>query len=115
MSSEKHRQLVDQLLVKTKVGQLEWRETAEPDTFQVSFPNYSVMITQQRHNPRFPIHIVSILNSGGRRVDTFSDESAAWEASDKPQLTELYQHARRQALGADKALEDILNALKDPR
>lgn len=113
-SDNKYRQLVDQLFAKTEEGKIEWRETAETDTFQVSFAHYSITLAERRTTPRNLTYVVSILNSEGRRVDTFSDDFD-WDPGYKKQLSELYQKARRQALSADKALDEILSQLSDTR
>jgi hypothetical protein len=112
MSLDKYQQLIDQLLAKTERGSLEWRETAEPDTFLSSFSNYSVILTRREHAPNYFVHIISILNSEGKKVDTFCDDMG-WDPGYKQQLTDLYERARRQALGADKALDEILTQLKE--
>lgn len=109
-SSQKYVLLIDELLSSTAAGKLEWRETAEPDTFQVAFPDYSVTLTEKQD----ATHVLSILNADGRRVDAFSDD-AVWAAGYKMKLRELFSQARRQALSAEKALDEILNRLTGAR
>lgn len=122
MVSGKYLELIDSLLAKTEAGKIEWKKTAKPNAFQISFPHYSIML---EHKERFqqqeiPIiktnsseYIIVILDSEGRGVDFFTDRDLNNEYQER--LAEIHQQARRQALGADKALDEILNALKDVR
>jgi hypothetical protein len=112
MAFEKYRQLIDELLSKTDQGRLQWQETAEPGSFQVSFPNYSVIISQES-NPPLPQnwrYRLRILNAEGRGVDWFSDYDLGDDY--KARMADLYERARRQALGAEKAIDEILDVLK---
>jgi hypothetical protein len=109
-SSGKYRQLISQLLEKTADGRLEWRETGEPNTFQVSFSNYSVLLSMGQTVPGGPVYRLQLLNSEGRAVDSFSAVEIGREYQEF--AADLYRHARRQALGAEKAVDAILDALK---
>jgi hypothetical protein len=99
-------------MVKTDEGQLDWRETAWPDTFQVSFNNYSITFSRLYTDGTLG-YVGHILNFEGRTVDSFSDDDLKPEGLDR--MAELYQKARRQALSADKALDEILSQLNDAR
>lgn len=109
MASEKYVQLVNRLLAKTDEGKLEWRETAWPDTMQVSFPNYSITLAETHSDGELG-YVGHILNSEGRTVDSFSDEDLREGLG---QMAELYLKARRQALGGERALDEILSQLRD--
>jgi hypothetical protein len=114
-ASEKYRELIDRLSNKTEADELKWRETANPNMFQVSFPNYSITISKEKDPLEIfeYIIIVGIVNSEGKGVDLFTQHDIG--SNYAGQLSNLYQKARRQALGAEKALDEILNALKDAR
>lgn len=73
MSSEKYTRLVDLLSDKTDQGKLEWRETAWPDTMQVSFPKYSITLAEVHTHGELG-YVGHILNQEGRTVDSFSDD-----------------------------------------
>jgi hypothetical protein len=111
MSIEKYKMIVAGLAAKTEEKQIRWKETAEENTFQVSFANYSVTLSAQDHFRRGTSYVVNILNAEGRSVDSFSDNL---DGTYEP-MAELYEKARRQALGADKALDEILTELKEAR
>lgn len=110
MSSKKYLQLIDKLMDKTGEGQLDWRETAWSETFQVSFTNYSITLSQVHANGTLG-YVDHILNYEGRTVDSFSDDDLKPEGLDR--MAELYQKARRRALNADNALDEILSQLSN--
>lgn len=113
MSDIKYREIVDLLLDKTENGELIWRETAESETIQVSFSMYSITINQTSTIWSQLNYEISIYNSEGKKIDSFYALTLGSDYLGRVSL--LYQKARRQALGADKALDEILNALKDVR
>jgi hypothetical protein len=44
MNPEKLNELIDRLISRTEAGSLKWKEGVQPGTFQVSFPDYSVIL-----------------------------------------------------------------------
>jgi hypothetical protein len=115
-AAEKYQKLVERLVHKTDAHELDWKEkeTAEPDSFQVSFANYSIILSELY--PRggdTPDYIVSILNSEGTLIEPFSDVFMlnATGGDYYSILSGLYRDARRKALGVDNALDEILNEL----
>jgi hypothetical protein len=118
MQSEKYRQLVDKLVAKTDRRELDWRESAHPDGFQVSFPNYSLLLRQKERGEAFgappPDIILSIVDMNGSVVDTIYNFEIDGEGREKPyylKMRDLYRMVRQQVLGADKAVEEILSEL----
>lgn len=117
MSSEKMTTLVQRLSEKTKPGEIDWEETSEPNTFQVAFPDYVVKIRYEIYEDKWGDSVgenffVTILNDKGRVIDQV-DIGGLASILHEPNiiLKELYAGARRKALGADKALDDILSKL----
>ena len=117
MSFDKHGHLVESLLDQSHAGALEWKPTARDSAFQVSFRANSLQISENQH-PEFVeegvYYMISLINSEGLTVDTFT----AADLRDLPDgknywsmMREIYQLARRTALGADKVLKDILGEL----
>lgn len=113
MSVKKYQKIVDGLVSKTQNHELEWRETVDRQRFQVSFKNYSVIISKEIWKEGSGIRI-SILNPEGTEIDSFDDEDLHNEGLDKYSdvMSALYLNARRQALGVDAALDEILNELR---
>jgi hypothetical protein len=107
--NEKLTQLVDAVYEKTKSGELVWETTSVPFKFQVSFAKYSVTILSQGAGAtRLELH-----NDQGALIEEVSpsDTSAAQDAI----LYRLYELARRQALGVDEAIDELLTELSKPK
>jgi hypothetical protein len=117
MVSEKYRKLIDRLFAHTAQRQIEWKEAVASGSFQVSFHNNSVIISER---PRpdgsdFPPPDItlSILNSSGNLVDTIYNFEID-EGAERPyylKMRDLYRMVRQQVLKADKAVDEILNEL----
>jgi hypothetical protein len=117
MTALRYEKIVDLLAKKTEDNEIEWKESPISDIYQVSFANYSLTISEV-YNSRQDVtdYVVSILNSEGNMVDSFSDVDLDKSSGGTRYLSilrDLYQNARRQALGVDKALDEILKELDD--
>lgn len=111
MANDKLHKLIDRLLVKTIAMELKWSETSSQEAFQVSFSSYSVEVEHSDNTTYMRIY-----NSDGKVLDWTSDNvmrrDVSWNSTTAiRKLEELYQLARRQALGVDKALDDLLSAI----
>jgi uncharacterized protein YciW len=111
---QKYYDLIDELREKTIAAQLRWKEAALSDAVQHSFSNYSILL-HKRFYPKTPnaMYAVLIYDSEGERIDSFSDADLDTEHAQR--LAELYQRAQQQARSPEKAIDEILNALKDAR
>ncbi|SRR6266404_7848748 len=114
MAYEKYQRLVQKLLERTDKNELQWKETASPETFQVSFSNYSLTLSEQTSGSGPSDFVVTIINSAGDLVDSFSDVllDEGHGATYYRSMGELHQKARRQALGVDQAIDEILDDLE---
>ena len=108
---EKQRRLVETLLDRTIDGLIAWKETAENGTYQVSFASNSVQIKEGGLSGKDIV--IDLINDEGVAVDSFSDRDI--EASEPGKyftmMNDLYQRARRIALGSEQILDDILGEL----
>jgi hypothetical protein len=112
MVNNKYLQIVDRLIYKTNQRDIEWKEGVYPGAFQVSFPNYSLTLAPCEGEHGDTDYVIAVIDSDGNTIDTFSDVDLGGDYF--PKLAELYQNARRQALGVDKALDEILDELGAP-
>ena len=117
MHYEKHLKLVQKLIEKTAKGSLTWNESLDPDTFQVSFPDYTLRIHKDQTTKRH-LYTIGILNGSGNEVEAFSsvdlEDAAEFSYEDSPTLIieKLFLKAKRSALRSEEAIDDILNELE---
>lgn len=121
MATNKHRLLFERLHNKTNRAELNWGETLEPDRFMVSFKDFSVTINPvSTEDPETDDYLIRICNASGDVVDSFTDndigktiESADERSRFFKDFSNLFEMARRNARGADVALDSILQQLGD--
>lgn len=110
----KYATLAQRLVARQAKGRLDWKETETEGLFQVSFPDYSIRIQLQENPYGRDYAVVSIYNDEGTELDTFTSLALQDEWPDaNEQLVQLYQFARRAALGVDKAIDSLLRELGD--
>lgn len=116
MSYEKVGKLIRSLHANTKAGSITWEETERHGTYQVSFPNYTIRLSN-RVNPYNPYdgdtdYVIQIINGDGDVVDEVSDVDVKDIVDNSYNvMKDLHDMARRQAFGVEKALDEILNDL----
>ncbi|HLY47539.1 MAG TPA: hypothetical protein VKQ73_18315 [Stellaceae bacterium] len=112
---DKYVQILNGLMERTDKGDLDWTETANKSAFLVSFPNYSIIFSEeQSQSGDLPDYLISIKNSEGRTVDSFSDvDLLSAEPGRKyfETMRDFFNKVRRKALRVDEALDDILSHL----
>ena len=116
MSYNKLAILVNKLADKTTDHKINWEETARGDSFQVSFPEYSIIIdTCESETESGQIdYRIAILNNEGRIIESAVDPDFKDYIED-PYLImkDMYETARRQTLGVEDALDSILEKLDE--
>ncbi|MBM4326836.1 MAG: hypothetical protein FJ118_06690 [Deltaproteobacteria bacterium] len=112
----KFKELVMKLHARTQQGEIPWETTAGPDTFQVAFPDYSVSLSLDEDGWKVT-YVLSIRNDQGNIIEVIRSDMEG-EISDEyglqKAMKELYEQARRQALGVEKAIDDLLGHLGAP-
>lgn len=114
MQSEKYRQLVDKLMTKTDRRELDWKEAAFPESFQVSFPNYSLLLRGKEIGfgaLDVTLSIIDMLGSLVGTIDSLEIDVEERKGLYYLKMSDLYRAVRQQVLGADKAVEEILSEL----
>ena len=101
---------------KTKDGELQWKRTERDEVFQHAFPDYSVRIHHE-HEPLFDQddYVLTIYNQEGLIIERFTNGDLQREGLPEAynSMQEMYNTARRSAMGIDKALDDLLTYLDD--
>jgi hypothetical protein len=100
MADDKIVRLVRLLFKKTKTGEIKWEETAKLNIFQCSLSNYTLLISRQT---------LTVCNQEGNVIEEVDGLAPLQEGV---HLTELFELARRDAMGVEKALDEILFLLE---
>lgn len=115
MSNEGHKELVRRLVLRTEKGLLDWKPAVEDDAFQVSVNENTILFSREHGSAGGAFdYFITLLNSKGDEADSFSDVtlddgSPGGEWFDV--LNDLFESARRTAMGSDKVLKKILDDL----
>ena len=116
----KYQRLAALLIKKTEEGTASWEPTSREGVFALSLPDYSVWISMVRGEDQDQQDVLfQIVNSGGAVIDRIRDVDIVDDhIADKPgffkAIERLYEDARRQAFGVDKALDKLLEELGKP-
>ena len=109
---EKLLEIAQKLYKRTKEGSISWSLTDNDNIYQVDVSEYIIKISKEQLSvePIFNLNIfnlsgVFLLSINSKEIETISEIPAATA------MNEIYQIARRQALGVDKAIDDILKSL----
>jgi hypothetical protein len=118
-ATDNQKKLATLLVSKSAKGELEWQPSVSEDSYQVSIKTNTIRLAEvpsRDPDSESPDYVISIINSEGREVDTFSDidlnqTEQQGQKNWFRQLRGLYVTARRTALGSDKVLGDVLRDL----
>lgn len=112
MSYQKIADLIEKLYQKTGEGQINWETTSTEGVYQAILKSYSVRILKQILEERTVI-VLQIYNEEGDLIEEVNDEDVGrvskWGAF--ATMLELYESARRTAMGTEKAVDEILEEL----
>jgi len=115
MSYPKMANLVLSLLRQTNNGKLGWDQTEKVDVFQASFPRYSVRIYTEQKSPFQMDYIIQIINDMGEIIEEVADTELNSVMDDAYRdMKDLFESARRNAMGVEQALDDLLDFLHPP-
>lgn len=103
---------------QTKEQKITWKQTETETSFSISFPQYSVFISsvelEDPFSREYTEYILKITNENGEIVEEVDSDDLANHIEDAWQkMKEMYEMARRQAMGVEQALDSILEII-DP-
>jgi hypothetical protein len=112
MIDRKLVKLIERVRDKTAHGELRWEKTPHEDCFKVAFPDSAILISWSESASVFEF---AVCNAEGAVAEEIGNEDRGHPqfALFQDWLQEIFQQARRTALGADKVIDDILAALGD--
>lgn len=99
----------------TDNGEVTWRETARTNTYEVTFPNHTVAISQRDGtDPIEPDYFIEVYNSEGMLMGEFSDNELRLNMPDSYKVMKnLYSLAKEGSTGLDQAIDEIISELSD--
>ena len=113
--SEKYYQLVYKIYEKTQSSALKWSEGPYENSFSVDFKSNSIVIYFMRSSNSSSFYCIGVLNKDGEEIETITPASIKDYFKDPSQsvkfFLEIYQLARKQVLGIDNAVDNILKEL----
>lgn len=113
MSYAKIAKVVDSLIVNTELGKIIWKENLiDENTFKYSSANTSVIIGKKQHDyDEFSIFI-EIYDKNGKQIEIVTDDDlSGFFDSSYQKMDNLFAVARRQALGVEQILDNLLEEL----
>jgi len=115
MISPKMIRLIERLYDRTAAEGLPWQETEVDGVYQITFSTFSVSLSKRRslHPDADKDYWISIYNSDGKLIDEVSDLEFPPDFvlnGKQPfvYMEELYEMARRTALGVEGVISQIL-------
>ena len=118
-AKQKYKVLIDRLYEKTNAKDLPWEsDIIDDEVVSTSIGDRTIEVGDARNGSNEPIVKVTIRDSNGRIIEEFNDENLSGLLTGRPQfqsywplMKDLLSMAQRQATGADKALDEIIEAL----
>jgi hypothetical protein len=111
MLTPKEIELIARIREKTLHEGLQWIETGNADSFQVSFPDSSIIILLRTGNNGEDI-VFQILNSSGEIIREIDDAEISEQLSGGYNyMKEIWSQARSVALNVDRTIDNILKEL----
>jgi hypothetical protein len=109
MASPKFKEVIGELRDATDGGNLGWEGTADEESFRLGVSRGFIRVATWRNDDGARWYAVYLEDGNGQTIDELEGEDGS---SNGYIARQLYESARRSALGADKLLDDILSKLK---
>jgi hypothetical protein len=108
MDDSKARELFQQVLHKTKAGRIQWTPTANEFEFLTVLPGgFSLRVSKTYDEIGEDEQLAVVLRSeDGELLRSTPTDDVGWEG-----FAELYEFARRKALGVDAKVDKLLGEL----
>jgi hypothetical protein len=111
MSYPKMALLVRKLLEKSRQGKIAWEQSPKAGVYQASFPEFTVQIGTRGREDETDV-VLRIFNSGGQLVEEIADPELRGDIEKSfGVMMEIYETARRTAMGVEQALDKLLSEL----
>jgi hypothetical protein len=116
MAYEKIIVLLKTIQQRTDQGRIVWAETSKSGIYQASFPKNQVWIgMRQGDEQQGVVYVFGIHNENGTLIEEITHEDVTPEMGGGKEafkfMKDLFEAARRRAMGVDQAIDDILSDL----
>lgn len=114
MSTTRLETLLLKLQEQTEFGNVTWEKTTEDRQFQTVLGNYTLRLIESWGDNIEPDYVLKIQDQEGALVETISDTELFKQSPEFPAyntMGNIFRLARRSAMGADKAIDSIINEL----
>ncbi|MEG3089752.1 hypothetical protein [Sphingomonas sp. PB4P5] len=118
--NEKNSILVDRLYKQTKSGKIDWRMNSFSNEPEVKLKDVTLTLRGGNNANGAPLEIVVLEDGLGGLIDSFNDEDLAGQPMGISGFNDYFsamkamrQNALRQASGANKVVDDLINFLSD--
>lgn len=113
MDNAKLGAVVQRLIDRTRKNEVDWQSTEKRDTFQAAFANASIRLSK----PNAALLQIDVYNEEGTLIDSATDEDLVAYISNGAftEMKEMFNLARRRAMGVDDTLNALLSELDVPR
>jgi hypothetical protein len=127
MKTQSIIELVTTIEEKTQKGELRWQIhnddvfSTNPSSFKTDLGNYTISIRENKNvsGQDSPDYYLTIGLASGSELESFSDGELTQMANKERTsfqsfslMQSIYKNARRQVMGVDTAIDNILSALK---
>ena len=111
MQDAKAVKFFEEVLAKTRAGKIRWEPTAAESDYIAAIGGRFILSISERHNGFAApptAYALALKDQDGRELTRVQDVD---EGISSPDIRELYEAARRQALHVDEKIESLLGAL----
>ncbi len=116
MTSKKNVTLLVRILERTKEDAIKWEATHSDETFQASFPTFSIRISRIHYPVEYPEddginYQLDIYNKDGKLIEEIYPSHLEEIRNRFLVFNEIFLLARRMAFGVEEALDELISVL----
>lgn len=119
-TTQRQAKLAQRLYDMTKTKKINWKYDVFDDSVVAEFSKYKVSMEDGRDSEGSPFITITIFSLSDDEIDKFNDEDLKNISTSDPEypsfwklMSQTLNLAKRQARGADDAIDDILDELDD--
>ena len=111
--TEATSKILQELLAKTKAGQINWELGSSEDVFILRLSSGTIRLSKREDEYEPTEYSASVLNKSGYQVDWVSDQEPL--GPDTKVLKEIWEQAYENFFKVNETLRNMLGELKNPK